>query len=70
MDSELKPLSAIGEFDLIQRYFHNLTSQQGVELGIGDDAAVVSFDANSQSRLVVATDSFCLLYTSPSPRDS
>ncbi len=57
MNSELKPLSAIGEFDLIQRYFHNLTAQQGVELGIGDDAAVVSFEANSQSRLVVATDS-------------
>ena len=46
MNSELKPLSAIGEFDLIQRYFHNLTAQQGVELGIGDDAAMIQHGKN------------------------
>ncbi len=55
--SGLKPSSTVGEFDLIQRYFHELTSQHGVELGIGDDAAVISLVDNPLSRLVVSMDS-------------
>ena len=54
--SELKPSSTVGEFDLIQRYFYELTAQHGVELGIGDDAAVISLDDNPLSRLVVSMD--------------
>ena len=56
IDSELKSSSTIGEFDLIQRYFCGLTSQHGVELGIGDDAAVISLEELSLGRLVVSMD--------------
>ena len=33
------------EFDFIQRYFRDLTQQDGVVIGIGDDAAVLAIDA-------------------------
>ena len=47
----------MNEFELIQAYFSTLASKgagQGVELGIGDDCAILSPPANSQ--LVVSTD--------------
>lgn len=43
------------EFSLIATYFKDLTGQRGVELGIGDDAALLCPDPSRQ--LVVATDS-------------
>jgi len=43
-----------GEFAFIQRYFRDLTQQDGVVIGIGDDAAVLAMDATSQ--LVMASD--------------
>ena len=42
------------EFELIATYFKDLTGQQGVALGIGDDGALVNPSTNTQ--LVVATD--------------
>ena len=47
----------MNEFELIQAYFSTLASKgagQGVELGIGDDCAILNPPANSQ--LVVSTD--------------
>ncbi len=46
-----------GEFALIEQYFKNLTDQDGVLLGIGDDAALVNATGGPHSDLVVATDS-------------
>jgi len=45
---------SIDEFSLISRYFKELTSQQDVVVGIGDDAAIV--DAEQIQKLAVATD--------------
>ena len=42
------------EFSFISRYFKDLTGQQGVALGIGDDAALIDMTPGQQ--LVVATD--------------
>jgi thiamine-monophosphate kinase len=46
---------SINEFSLISKYFKELTSQQDVVVGIGDDAALVSTKQDHQ--IVVATDS-------------
>jgi thiamine-monophosphate kinase len=46
---------SINEFSLISKYFKELTSQQDVVVGIGDDAALVS--AKQDHQIVVATDS-------------
>lgn len=46
---------AFAEFDLIDTYFSQRMEQRDdVELGIGDDGAVVTVDAGNQ--LVVVTD--------------
>jgi thiamine-monophosphate kinase len=50
-------LPSRGEFALIERHFKNLTDQNGVQLGIGDDAALLSATGGSDNQLVVATDS-------------
>jgi thiamine-monophosphate kinase len=42
------------EFTVISRYFKDLTGQQGVALGIGDDAALINMTPGQQ--LVAATD--------------
>ena len=44
------------EFDIIRSYFKDLTHQNGVEQGIGDDAALVKFSSEHDNHLVVATD--------------
>jgi len=45
---------SIDEFSLISGYFKELTSQQDVVVGIGDDAAVI--DTKKQHQIAVATD--------------
>lgn len=55
---------ASDEFDFIQRYFRDLTQQDGVVIGIGDDAAVLAIDAMPQ--LVMASDT--LLVSTHFPR--
>lgn len=45
---------AVGEFDLIQRYFDRSTHEKGVELGIGDDCALLSVPEGQQ--LAVSMD--------------
>ena len=42
------------EFTFISRYFKDLTGQQGVALGIGDDAALINMAPGQH--LVAATD--------------
>lgn len=44
----------VGEFDLIRRYFQRSADAQGVELGIGDDCALLSVPAGQQ--LAVSMD--------------
>lgn len=44
----------IDEFSLISHYFRELTSQQDVAVGIGDDAAIIDIKADKQ--IAVATD--------------
>lgn len=44
----------IDEFSLISKYFKELTNQQDVAVGIGDDAAIINPTDNHQ--IVVATD--------------
>lgn len=46
-----------GEFEIIANYFKDLTGQNGVALGIGDDGAVLDLLTNVNTQLVVATDS-------------
>ena len=45
---------SIDEFSLISDYFKELTAQQDVTVGIGDDAAVI--DINKDQQISVATD--------------
>ncbi len=45
-----------GEFEIIESYFKGLTTQEGVLLGIGDDAAILDIYTASNKKLVVATD--------------
>lgn len=45
---------AVGEFDLIQRYFDRSAHENGVELGIGDDCALLSVPEGQQ--LAVSMD--------------
>jgi len=52
------------EFDFIQRYFRDLTQQDGVVIGVGDDAAVLAIDAMPQ--LAMASDT--LLASTHFPR--
>ena len=51
--SETKDQS--NEFSLINRYFKNLTAQQDVVIGIGDDAAIL--EPTQGHQLALATDS-------------
>ena len=44
----------IDEFSLISNYFKELTGQQDVAVGIGDDAAIIDVKADKQ--IAVATD--------------
>ena len=44
------------EFEIIESYFKGLTAQDGVFLGIGDDAAILNLFPDPNSQLVVATD--------------
>lgn len=44
------------EFEIIESYFKGLTAQDGVFLGIGDDAAILDISATPKHQLVVATD--------------
>lgn len=44
----------IDEFSLISNYFKELTGQQDVAVGIGDDAAII--DINPDKQIAVATD--------------
>lgn len=46
-----------GEFEIIANYFKDLTGQNGVVLGIGDDGAILDLLTNVDTQLVVATDS-------------
>lgn len=46
----------LGEFDIIAAYFKDLTDQDGVALGIGDDAAIINLPLQSETQLVVASD--------------
>jgi len=46
----------LGEFDIIAAYFKDLTDQEGVALGIGDDAAIIDLPLQSKIQLVVASD--------------
>jgi len=48
--------SQLGEFDIIAAYFKDLTDQDGVALGIGDDAAIINLPLQSEIQLVVASD--------------
>lgn len=45
-----------GEFELITRYFKGLTTQADVELGVGDDAALLNISQLAEKHLVVASD--------------
>ena len=45
---------SIDEFSLISKYFKELTSQQDVAVGIGDDAAIINISKDHQ--IAVATD--------------
>ena len=51
-----KTSSLLGEFDIIAAYFKNLTDQDGVALGIGDDAAIINLPLQYETQLVVAGD--------------
>lgn len=51
---EQQPTNLSSEFSLIAKYFKDLTGQRGVELGIGDDAALLVPEPGRQ--IVVATD--------------
>ena len=58
------------EFELIKNYLQKLSTKSPSALNLNDD---VFFD--KKNRLVVSVDTYtegnhCLLYTSPSPRDS
>ena len=44
----------MNEFELIQNYFNWPLSDPGIELGIGDDAAIFNLDSGYQ--LVTTTD--------------
>jgi len=46
-----------GEFEIIATYFKDLTGQNGVILGIGDDGAIVDSFSKVKTQLVIATDS-------------
>src|SRR5690606_31771813 len=49
--------AAVGEFDLIERFFHQTAAEQpgpGVALGIGDDCALLDLPAGQQ--LAVSAD--------------
>ena len=46
----------LGEFDIIAAYFKDLTDQDGVALGVGDDAAIVNLPLQYETQLVVASD--------------
>ncbi len=48
--------SQLSEFEIIADYFKDLTGQEGVALGIGDDAAIINLPLNSKTQLVVASD--------------
>ena len=45
-----------GEFELIAEFFQGITAEDGVDLGIGDDAALIHPDPSGEHQLVVATD--------------
>ena len=49
-------LPRLSEFEIIADYFKDLTGQEGVALGIGDDAAIINLPLNSKAQLVVASD--------------
>ena len=46
----------LSEFDIIADYFKDLTGQDGVALGIGDDAAIINLPLHSDIQLAVASD--------------
>ena len=49
-------MAALGEFALIGNYFRDLTAQADVDLGIGDDAALLSTRQLCGQQLVMASD--------------
>ena len=71
------PIATLGEFALIETLTKSFEiKDSSTQFGIGDDAAVIQHD---KDETLISTDlliegihfdlSYCLLYTSPSPRD-
>ena len=58
------------EFEIIESYFKGLTAQDGVLLGIGDDAAILNLLPDLKNQLVVATDTLVEHIHFPSNADS
>ena len=58
------------EFEIIESYFKGLTAQDGVFLGIGDDAAILNLLPDLNNQLVVATDTLVEHIHFPSNADS